>query len=100
MTLLPLQIVVKIHKRKETKRSFTSVQMVHAHARSSEAFSEDASRGLTTYGFHKKSKCAEKCRTREIRSDISMCCHQQDHREFPDSQHGFEPKYLTQWPNE
>ena len=91
----------QVKNSNRNQESFTSVQMVHTHTRPAAArLFRKMHLGVGRLCFHKKSKCAEKCKTSEIRSDVSMCCHQQGHREFPDSLHGFEPKYLTQWPNE
>ena len=55
--------------------------------------------GIGWLRFHKKSKCTEKRKTREIRSDAFMCWHQQDHWDFPDLLHGFEQKndIMAKW---
>ena len=96
---VPLHTVGKF---KSKTREVYICSMVHArtHAPRQRGFFGRCISGSDDCVFTRNQKWAEKCKTREIRSDVSMCYHQRGHREFPSLLHGFEPKYLTQWPNE
>ena len=91
----------QVKNSNRNQESFTSVQMVHTHTpRSSGAFLEDASWSRMTVFSQEIQFEPRSAKHRTIMSDAFMCCHQQDHREFPGSLRGFEPKYLTKWPIE
>ena len=95
----PLRSIMKKPKRKPREVLHLFRWFTHT-PRSSGAFLEDASWSRMTVFSQEIQFEPRSAKHRAIRSDAFMCCHQQDHREFPGSLRGFEPKYLTKWPIE